>query len=156
MVSNKTALLMLGCPELPVQTSLAIYLVNRLRGEGMETTIAGTPSALSLLRVSDPGKHYVQRMIDLDKCIEELAEKRQDFDLGFVFIHNDAGVSYLATLHSLSKALLIAIVFGRETDSLVEACSSMGCGFLAAKAIHNPMPLKNKIDEVREWAALKR
>ncbi|MCK4812188.1 MAG: DUF1890 family protein, partial [Methanosarcinales archaeon] len=87
------ALLLLGCPELPVQTGIALYLANKLAKKDVDVTIAGTPSAINLIKVSDPERNYAKKMIDLDRCIENIAEKRMDFDSCFVFIHNDAGIS---------------------------------------------------------------
>jgi hypothetical protein len=154
---NEKALLLLGCPELPVQTGVALYLASKLKEAGMAVFVAGTDAALHLLRVSDPQGHYVdaERMINLDKCIESLAEKRIDFDLCTVFVHNDAGISYLATIQSISNAKLFAIIFGSDAES-ISGQIDFECEKLVAKAVHNPIPLKKKIDsmmkEVKRWA----
>ncbi len=50
----KKALILLGCPEAPSQTPLAIYTTYALKKVGYEVTIASTPSASKLLEVSDP------------------------------------------------------------------------------------------------------
>jgi hypothetical protein len=144
---NKKALLLLGCPELPVQTGTALYLANRLKEAGMEVFVAGTDAALHLLKASDPQGHYVdvKRMINLDKCIAALAEKRLDFDLCSVFVHNDSGISYLATVRSISNAKLFALIFGKDAESLAEQIE-FECEKLVAKAVHNPIPLTKKID----------
>ena len=155
-MKNK-ALLLLGCPELPVQTGVALYLASQLKEAGLEVFVAGTDAALHLLKVSDPQGHYIdgERMINLDKCIGALAEKRLDFDLCAVFVHNDAGISYLATIQSISNAKLFAIIFGSDAES-VSGQIDFECEKLVAKAVHNPMPLKKKIDtmikEVKRWA----
>ncbi len=148
------ALLMMGCPELPVQTAAALYIANKLNCEGFEVTAAGNKAAISLLFNSDPGKHYIKKVMDLDRCIGALAEKKMDFDLGFVFIHSDSGISYLATLKSLSKAKTVAVIFGKEIEPLIEA--SGNSVVIAAKAVHNPTPLRAQIDGVKSWAALTR
>jgi len=154
---NKKALLLLGCPELPVQTGVALYLANRLKDAGLEVFVAGTDAALHLLKVSDPKGHYVdaEKMMNLDKCIGALAEKRIDFDLCAVFVHNDAGISYLATIQSISNAKLVAIIFGSDAES-ISGQIAFECEKLVAKAVHNPMPLKKLIDamikEVKRWA----
>jgi hypothetical protein len=143
----KKALLLLGCPELPVQTGTALYLANRLKEAGLEVFVAGTDSAILLLKVSDPKGFYVdaKQMINLDKCIAALAEKRLDFDLCAVFVHNDAGISYLATIRSISNAKLFAIIFGKDAETLAEQIE-FECEKLVAKAVHNPIPLTKKID----------
>jgi len=154
---NKKALLLLGCPEVPVQASIALYLVSRLKNAEIDVFVAGTDAALDLLKVSDPEGHYVDmaKMINLNKCIEFLAEKRGDFDFCFVFVHNDAGISYLATIQSISKAKLFAIIFGNNADSL-SGQIDFNCEKLVAKTVHNPIPLKKEIDdkikEVKRWA----
>ena len=146
------ALLMMGCPELPVQTAAALYIASKLNGEGFEVTAAGNKAAISLLLNSDPEKHYCKKVMDLDRCIGVLAEKKIDFDLCFVFIHGDSGISYLATVRSLSKAKTVAVIFGKEIEPLIEA--SADSVIIAAKAVHNPTPLRAKIVGVKSWAAL--
>ncbi|MDP2844840.1 MAG: DUF1890 domain-containing protein [Candidatus Methanoperedens sp.] len=148
------ALLMMGCPELPVQTAVALYIANKLNREGFEVTVAGNPAAISLLLNSDPERHYLKKVMELDRCIATLAEKKQDFDLCFVFIHSDTGISYLATVKSLSKAKTVAVIFGKEIEPLIEA--SGDSIIIAAKAVHNPTPLRAQIDGVKSWAALTR
>jgi hypothetical protein len=148
------ALLMMGCPELPVQTSAALYIANKLNCEGFEVTSAGNKAAISLLLNSDPEKHYIRKVMDLDRCIGALAEKKMDFDLCFVFIHSDSGVSYLATVRSLSQAKTVAVIFGQEIEPLIEA--SAGSIIIAARAVHSPTPLRVQIDRVKSWAALTR
>lgn len=72
-----------------------------------------------------------------------------------VFVHNDAGISYLATIQSMSNAKLFAILFGPDVEALTKLIE-FKCEMLVAKAVHNPIPLKNKVDimikEVKRWA----
>ena len=156
-MSTKKALLLLGCPEVPVQTSIALHLLDKLKRAEMQVSVAGTDAALELLNVSDPRRHYVDTitMINLDTCIASLAEKRADFDVCFIFVHNDAGVSYLATIQGISKAKLVAIIFGNDAES-ISGQIDFKCEKLVAKTVHNPLPLKkkldNKIKEVKRWA----
>ena len=105
-VTQKTALLVLGCPQVPVQTSIALYLAHRLRQAGITPVVAGNRSALTLLVVADPDRKYLGEAIDLDRAIDQITDKKRDFSLCFVFIHNDAGISYAATMGSISKAKL--------------------------------------------------
>ncbi len=148
------ALLMMGCPELPVQTAAALYIANKLEKEGIEVIAAGNKAAVGLLLNSDPEKHYIKKVIDLDNCIGAMAEKKMDFDLCFVFIHSDSGISYLSTVKAISKAKTIAVIFGKDIEPLIDA--SGDSVIIAAKAVHNPTPLRVKIDGVRSWAALMR
>jgi hypothetical protein len=154
---TKKALLLLGCPELPVQTGVALYFMNALKEVGLAVFVAGTDAALRLLEVSDPKGYYIdaEKLRNLDKCIGALAEKRMDFDLCAVFVHNDAGLSYLATIRSISKAKLFAVIFGRDAETLAGQID-LECEKLVAKAVHNPVPLKKRIDttleEVKRWA----
>lgn len=152
MEGKKKALIMLGCPQVPVQTSLALYLSNRLGNDGISVEIAGTPSARKLVEVADPERHYIQDMIDLDRCIANLAEKRLDYDLCFVFIHNDSGVSYAATVTEISDAKVIPVIFGEHADEIAGEFPS-GTTMVAVPATHNPMPVVKGLKEVLEWAA---
>jgi hypothetical protein len=105
--------------------------------------------------LADPAHHYVSSIIDLDDCIGDLAEGRSDFRYCFVFIHNDAGVSYAATIAAISKAKLFTIVFGNEAEVLAGEVN-FPAETLAAKAVHNPLALKAKIDRVVAWVASNR
>ncbi|HDS45564.1 MAG TPA: DUF1890 domain-containing protein [Methanomicrobia archaeon] len=156
---RKKALILLGCPELPIQTGIALYLASRLKDAGLAVSVAGTPTALQLLTVSDPHGHYVDKkhLHDLDSCIKALVEKRIAIDWCAVFVHNDAGVSYLATVHHISPAKLVAIVLGHDAEALA-AEIDCECEKLVAKAVHNPQLPKQLIDALLEdterWAAL--
>jgi len=148
----KTALLVLGCPQVPVQTSIALYLLNRLKKAGIVPVIAGNKAANTLLVVADPDRHYLGEVMDLDRAIALISEKKRDFTLCFVFIHNDAGVTYAATMNAISQAKIYPVIYGEHYEDLVNQID-FGCTKIAAKAVHNPLPLKKGIDEVAPWAA---
>lgn len=147
-----TALLVLGCPQVPVQTSIALYLMNQLKKAGITPVVAGNKAANTLLVVADQDRHYLGEVLDLDRAVALISEKKRDFDSCYVFIHNDAGVSYAATLGAISKAKLFAIVYGEHYEEQVKKIE-FPCTTIAAKAVHNPLPLKKAIDEVKPWAA---
>jgi hypothetical protein len=149
---KKTALLVLGCPQVPVQTSIALYLIHRLRDAGITPVVAGNRSAVTLLVVADPKRQYLGEAADLDRMIGQITEKNRDFDLCFVFIHNDSGISYAATMGAISKARVYALIYGEHFDTIA-ASIDFPCTTIAAKAVHNPMPLKKMLDEVAPWAA---
>ncbi|HOT94374.1 MAG TPA: DUF1890 domain-containing protein [Methanoregulaceae archaeon] len=142
-----TALLLLGCPQVPVQTSVAIHLCDQLRERGIAPVIAGTGAARRLIEIADPKRHYIGEVIDLDLCIDQIAEHQRDFDHAYVFIHNDAGVSYAGTISAISKARLVGIVYGEHADETAEAIT-FPCDVVAAKATHNPMPLVVRLGRV--------
>ncbi|NMC09535.1 MAG: DUF1890 domain-containing protein [Methanothrix sp.] len=147
MTECKKALLAMGCPEVPVQTSIAIYLSHKLEAAGYDVTIAGTDAAVKLLKVADPDGYYVKKTADLDQLIADIVEKKVDFDLCFAFMHNDAGMTYGATFSAISRAKLYAVVFGRNAEAMAEEIE-YPAEKIIAKAVHNPNPLKNKIDKV--------
>jgi hypothetical protein len=147
MTEGKKALLVMGCPEVPVQMSIAIYLAQKLRKAGYDVTVAGTDAAVKLLKVADFDSYYVQKTVDLDQLIPEIVEKRIDFDLCFAFMHSDAGMTYGATFSAISKAKLYAVVFGKNAEELAKTID-YPAEKIVAKATHNPSPLKNKIDKV--------
>jgi len=146
-----TALLVLGCPQVPVQTSIAFYLISRLKKAGITPVVAGNKAANTLLVVSDPDRHYLGEVMDLDRAVAQITDKKRDFDTCFVFIHNDAGVSYAATMGAISGAKLYALVYGEHFDEEAKKID-FPCTVIAAKAVHNPLPLKKAIDEVTPWA----
>ncbi|MFA6331759.1 MAG: DUF1890 domain-containing protein [Methanoregula sp.] len=147
------ALIVLGCPEVPSQQALALYIAWSLRVQGTSVHAAGNPAVLNLLKVSDPEKRYLPEMQVLEKCIEEIVEKKRDADLCIVFAHNDAGISYAATMrHLLPASRLVVIIFGREPEALA-ALVDFPCETIVEKAVHNPMQLKRKINGVFGWVA---
>ncbi|MEA3293774.1 MAG: DUF1890 family protein [Euryarchaeota archaeon] len=151
------ALLLLGCPEVAMQTSLALYTLDLLVTDGVNTLIAGNNAALELVRTADPKEYYVKDMMDLDTAIADLAEKRMDPDICYVFIHNDTGISYLATVNALISRQAMGIIFGPEAKTLAQQCTDLQLKNIWARAVHNPGPLRAKITkEIEHWAALKR
>jgi hypothetical protein len=151
-VQPATALLVLGCPQVPVQTSIALYLISRLKKAGIVPVVAGNKAANTLLVIADPDRHYLGEVMDLDRAIALISDTKRDFDRCFVFIHNDAGISYAATLGAISKTKLYALVYGEHEEDLVKQIE-FPCTTIAAKAVHNPLPLKKALDEVMPWAA---
>ena len=150
---EKQVLLVMGCPEVPVQNALATYLGNSFQKKGSLVTLAGNPSVIQLLRVADPDCHYLKKYANLDKVIAELAEKKRSADITIGFAHNDAGISYIATLrHLLPETRLIAIIFGRNADELA-ATISFPCEKVVEKAVHNPVQLVRKIQVMFGWDA---
>lgn len=149
------ALLVMGCPEVAVQTSLVIYTSHLLSNIGCQVLIAGNNSALELTRMADPEEHYIKNTADLDVIIGDLAQKVFEPDICYVFIHNDAGISYLATVNALISGEAVGVIFGREPQKLVAQCEEADLKCIWAKAVHNPSPLKSKIKrEVDRWSAL--
>ena len=146
-----TALLVLGCPQVPIQTSIALYLINRFKKAGIIPVVAGNRAANTLLVVADPDRHYLGEVMDLDRAVAMITEKKRDFDRSFVFIHNDSGISYAATMGVISKGKLYVIIYGEHEEDLVRQID-FPCVKIAAKAVHNPLPLKKAIDEVAPWA----
>lgn len=147
------ALLVLGCPEVPVQMAIALHVAHQLKQEGAEVVVTGNPSVLNLLKVSDPQRHYIGSTMVLERCIGEVAEKKRSTDLCVVFAHNDAAISYAATMrHLLPDCRLVVIIFGRTPDELA-AQVSFPCEMVVDKAVHNPMQLKQKVSGVFGWAA---
>ncbi len=151
-MNEKTALILLGCPQVPVQTSVALYLVHGLSRQGIRPVIAGTMAARRLMEVADPDRHYLGEMTDLDAAIDEITGKVRDFDLCFVFIHNDSGIAYAGTMAYISGARLYALIFGEHAEDLAGEIE-FPCEVIKAKATHNPMPLLRRLDEVMQWAA---
>jgi threonyl-tRNA synthetase len=150
---GREALLLLGCPEVPVQQALALHLLGRLRSAGYATTCAGNPAVLLLLRVSDPDRHYVGPMVEIERCIGELAEGKRTAELCIAFAHSDPGLSFAATArYILPQPRFVLLVSGREAEALA-AQVTFPCEKIVHVAIHNPTKLKRRIDEVFAWAA---
>jgi threonyl-tRNA synthetase len=144
-----------GCPEAPAQQVIALYIAHQLRTHGADLLIAGNPPVLSLLKVSDPDKHYIWQMMVLERCIEEIVEKRLTADSCIVCAHNDAAIASAATMrHLLPDSRLVVIIFGKDPEPPV-ASVDFPCGTIVEKAVHNPMQLKGKVNGVSGWAALR-
>lgn len=146
------ALIILGCPEVPVQQALALYSADKLNTAGFDLTIAGNGAVLNLLRVSDPKKMYIRQMVELERCIEELSSETRNPDLCIVFVHNDAGVAYASSIRYLFKGRLVVLVFGKDAEERA-AELTIPCEMIVDVAVHNPGKLKRKLDEVMGWGA---
>lgn len=147
---SKSALLVLGCPQVPVQTSIALYLINKLKKSAIVPVVAGNKAANTLLVVADPDRHYLGEVVDLDRAVVQITEKKREFERCFVFIHNDAGISYAATMGAITTAKIFTLVYGEHYEELVKQID-FPCTIIAAKAVHNPLPLKKALDEVKPW-----
>lgn len=144
----KKALIILGCPESPSQTPLALYTAHKLRQMGFDVSVASTPSASKLLEVSDPDEVYITKKIDLETCLEDLEEK--DYNLLVGFVHKDAAVSYFVTFYHILNTRSLAIVFEKDPDLLEKFVNDLkentDATIISARAYHNPTPLRVKID----------
>ena len=145
----KKALVLLGCPESPSQTPMAVYVTYKLKEMGYDVTTASTPSAMKLLEVGDPEGHYIENKIDIDSCIDKL--EKGSFDLLIGFIHKDAAVSYFVTFNSILDATSIAIIFEKDAEKLEDlqnmVSESTNATIVSARAFHNPTPLRVRFDK---------
>lgn len=145
----KKALILLGCPEAPSQTPMAVYSVYKLTSMGYDVTVASTPSAVKLLDISDPEEFYVKNKIDIESCLENLEEG--SFDLLIGFVHKDAAVSYFVTFNYILNITSIALVFERDPELLENFIESIkestDATIVSVRAYHNPTPLKVKFDQ---------
>jgi threonyl-tRNA synthetase len=150
---SEKVIIVLGCPEVPVQQALAIYVASGLRDQGADVFVTGNPSVLGLLKVSDPKGVYITKTLVLEMCIGEIVEKKGDCGLCIVFAHNDAAIAYAATLrHLLPESRFIVVVFGKDPEPLA-AEINFPCETITEKAVHNPAQLKTKINKVLGWVA---
>ena len=83
----RDALLLLGCPQVPIQTSVALYLAGKLRKQGITTVITGNRAARTNIEVADPDHHYIGEVIDIDRCIAQPAIEKAGLSLLF-FLHS--------------------------------------------------------------------
>ena len=146
------ALLVLGCPQVPIQTTAVLYIAGRLKKAGIRTVIAGTPSARLLVKYGDIDGHYIDEIKDLDMIIDAVAEKKESYPMCFVFIHNDAGISYAATMNSILGGVVHPVIFGSDAEKMSEMID-FDCEKITAVAAHNPKPLISAIDRVLKWDA---
>lgn len=145
----KKALILLGCPELPIQAPMAVYMTWKLGGIGYNVTTVGTPSAIRLLDVSDPERFYIKNKLDVDSCIEKLHEG--SFDLLIGFVHNDAAASYFVTFCHIINTVSISIITGTDKKALEifkkDISKNTEAKIILERAYHNPTPLKVKFDK---------
>lgn len=148
----KKALILLGCPEVPSQTPMAVYASYKLSKLGYDVTIAANPAATKLVNVSDPENYYVHNMIDLDDCLNDIKKGDYDFLLGFV--HKDAAASFFVTFYHILQTKSIALVFEKDADKLKEYVDiveeSTDAKIVAVRAFHNPSPLRVKLNKALE------
>jgi hypothetical protein len=154
-IEDKKALIVLGCPEVPVQNALAVYTAYQLKLNGYSVLIAGNPAVMKLLMTSDPMRHYISRMTTLEKAVEEITSGNNEYNLCIAFAHSDAGISYAATMNYLiPSARFITIVFGRDAENISKLIEYDGEQIVEI-AVHNPMQLRKRMSVVLGWDASK-
>ena len=146
----KKALILLGCPESPSQTPMAVYAANKLAKIDYDVTIASTPAASKLLEVSDPDECYIKNKVDIESCLDALEEGKYDLLIGFV--SKDAAASYFITFYHLLQCESIALIFEKDHELLDEfenmVVENTNAKIVAVRAFHNPTPLRVKFDRV--------
>ncbi|MCK9150836.1 DUF1890 domain-containing protein [Methanobacterium alcaliphilum] len=145
----KKALILLGCPESPAQTPMAVYAAYKLSNMDYDVTIASNPAAMRLLDVSDPEEKYVKSKVDLESCLENLSEG--DFDLLLGFVHRDAAVAFFVTFYHILNTKSIALIFEKDPilldDFEKQVKDNTDAQLVSARAYHNPTPLKVRFDK---------
>ena len=130
------AMILLGCPEAPAQTPLAVYASYKLNQMGYETTIVSNPAAGKLLDVCDPEHVYIKNREDIDRTLEDLEEG--DYDLLLGLVHKDAAATFFVTYYHILQTKAIALIFSRdgaEVEEFVDmVASSTDAEIVAAKA----------------------
>ena len=74
-------LLLLGCPQIPVQSPIVLYVADLLQDLGKVPVVAANPSAKQLIVASDPKKHYVAEYRDVDRTIADIADGKVRYPL---------------------------------------------------------------------------
>lgn len=143
------ALVLLGCPETPSQTPMAVYVFNKLTHLGYDVTIAANPAASKLVRISDPEGFYNLKLLDLERTLGEIQEG--DYDLLVGFVHKDAAAAFFVTFEQILQCKSLALVFSRDADEIAEFVtmieeSGSNAVITAVRAFHNPSPIKVKFD----------
>lgn len=146
------ALILLGCPEAPSQTPMAVYASYKLSHSGYDVTVAANPAASKLIKVSDPEEFYVKNIVNIDKCLNEI--KANDYDLLVGFVHKDAAASFFVTFYHILQTKSIALVFEKDDDLLEEYVNMVSentdADIVAVRAYHNPTPLRVRFDKAVE------
>ncbi|MBR0272060.1 MAG: DUF1890 domain-containing protein [Methanobrevibacter sp.] len=144
------ALILLGCPETPSQTPMAVYAFDKLTKLGYDTTIAANPAAAKLVKISDPEGYYNLNIVDLERTLGEV--QAGDYDLLLGFVHKDAAAAFFVTFDQILDTKSIALVFERDLDvvgQFVEMIEESGskAKICAVRAFHNPSPIKINLDK---------
>jgi len=146
----KKALILLGCPESPSQTPMAVYVAQKLVKMNYDVMIASTPSAAKLLEVSDPDGYYIKNKTDIESSLDELEQGQYDLLVGF--IPKDAAASYFITFYHILQCESIALVFEKDHELLEEfeqmISENTNAKIVSVRAFHNPTPLRVKFDRV--------
>lgn len=151
----KEALILVGCPQIPVQSPLVIYIADFLRDAGVEPIVSSNPSAKQLIKTSDPKSHYVSLYRDLDRTVADLTEGTVSYPLIISLIHNDAGITYTATVSALSpSSTMVTVFFGEHAYDLADEVE-FATEKITAPLTHNVKGIIPHLEEVLEWAVLK-
>lgn len=151
----KEALILIGCPQIPVQSPLVLYIADFLQDAKVNPVVAANPSAKQLVRVSDPKGHYVSNYCDLEKTIAGLSEGTVSYPLIVSLVHNDAGLTFTATAAAVSpKSTIVTVFFGEHAYELADE-AEYPTEKITAPLTHNVKGIIPHLEEVLEWAVLK-
>lgn len=146
-------LILLGCPQVPAQSPLALYIADVVKDAGHNPVVASNPSAKQLVKASDMKGYYIKDYKDLDKTVNDIADGTV-YPLIITLIHNDAGLTYSSTVAALSpSSVTVSVFFGEHAYELSEECEYETEKILAP-VTHNTKPILTKLDEVLKWAVL--
>ncbi|HJJ45822.1 MAG TPA: DUF1890 domain-containing protein [Methanocorpusculum sp.] len=149
------ALIFIGCPQIPVQSPLVLYIADFLRDAKLTPVVAANPSAKQLVKVSDPKGHYVSEYRDLEKTVAEMSEGKVSYPLIISLVHNDAGLTFTATAAAVSPtSTLVTIFFGEHAYELADE-AEFETEKIAAPLTHNVRGIIPHLEEVLEWAVSK-
>lgn len=147
-------LIFIGCPQIPAQSPLVLYIADFIKDAGHNPVVASNPSARQLVKASDMKGHYVKDYKDVERTINEIADGLK-YKLIISLIHNDAGLTYTSTVAALSPdSTIVSVFFGEHAYDLENECG-YETEKIVAPVTHNTRPLLAKLDEVLEWAVLK-
>jgi len=148
-------LIFIGCPQIPAQSPLVLYIADFLRDAGFEPVVAANPSAKQLVKTSDPKGHYVSKYHDLEKTVTDMADGTVSYALIISLIHNDAGLTFTTTAASLApQSVIVSVFFGEHAYELADEVE-YETEKVAAPVTHNTRPLLVNLEEVLEWAVSK-
>lgn len=149
------ALILIGCPQIPVQSPLVLYIADFLHDAQLTPVVASNPSAKQLVRTSDPKGHYVSVYRDLEKTVADISSGTVSYPLIISLVHNDAGLTYTSTVAALApSATIVTLFFGEHAYDLADE-AAYPTEKITAPLTHNVKGLIPHLEEVLEWAVSK-
>ena len=131
------------CKTFEEATDTAVLALKKqlIKGKLNDIVIGNVPAVSYKIK-------FVKKMVNIDRCLDNLEEGQ--FDLLIGFVHKDAAASFFVTFYHILNTKSLALVFHPDAEKLEvfeeTIKDSTDAEIVSARAYHNPTPIRVRLD----------